>query len=348
MTTEAQTTATESWLNDPWLEGANIDTAGWTPERKAALAKKQGRRQSIYEHDSEGDLRPEIIRSERDELISLLADPEVKAELARRDPQFAQRYEEGQIEAVVTEFRKANPDYLRTDRNADAVIQGLGRKYLGKHKDWLSNDEVSAELYKLGKFTVDELTAQFKRCFRAGVVDVPKGKTRPLSKHEEADVVSLVRCGDPSNAVVAYLTYAFGGRLPEVDYSSPRDLLRKHPEVARAAAIFVWKTSKPGLDPEQFAEFERDRLSHIAMPTVTLIEQAYEEWMENRPRRSYLFQSTSQPTAPEEHEPQPKIDYDSMPDEQLDWHLAQARAQAIKDRSAAAVQQARRAAEGRL
>lgn len=198
----------ENWLNDPWLKDANLDTSAMSSEDKAALAAKQGRKQSVFETGNVwgANLVPEVIKSESEELREMLADPEIRKELAERDPVFAQKYEEEQIEAVVTEFRRANKDYLPTDRNSETVIQSLARKHL--QKDWLDTEAAASELFKLGKWTVAELTAQFKQCLRAGAVDIPRGRTRPLSRAEEADVISLVRCNDLDNAIVQFITYS--------------------------------------------------------------------------------------------------------------------------------------------
>jgi hypothetical protein len=295
-----------NWLDDPWLKGANLDTSGMSSEDKAALAAKQGRKQSIFET---GDVWganpvPEVIKSESEELREMLSDPEIRRELAERDPVFAQKYEEEQIEAVVTEFRRANRDYIPTDRNSETVIQALARKYL--QKDWLSNDEAAASLFKLGKWTVAELTAQFKQCLRAGAVDIRRGTTRQLSTDEKADVISLIRIGDLNNAIVQFITYAFGGNLPHSDYADPRDLMKRHPALARQAVEFVWYHTKPGLDPVEFNQFKTERLTHIQIPTLGLVEQAWSEWQDSRTnqrRYPHLFGGKSQ--AESEPEPQP-------------------------------------------
>src|SRR5665213_1067169 len=113
----------QSLLDDPFYgPDVNLDMAGFSPELREKLRPTK--------KDDWGDLVPEIVRSPREEYAAMLADPDVRKEIAERDPAFAERYAEEEAERVVVEFRRANPGYLKTQRNADRVVGALAKRHL--------------------------------------------------------------------------------------------------------------------------------------------------------------------------------------------------------------------------
>src|SRR5665213_2826861 len=195
----------QSLLDDPFYgPDVNLDMAGFSPELREKLRPTK--------KDDWGDLAPEIVRSPREEYAAMLADPDVRKELAERDPAFAGRYADEQMESIVAEFRRMNPSYLKTAKNAGVVIGGLAKRYLGK--DWLDNDDAMAELYSIGKWTTAELTGEYQRAASSGLLDVPVGTAKPLSRREELDVIATLRSAGTEAALTTYLKYAIGGTLP--------------------------------------------------------------------------------------------------------------------------------------
>ena len=303
----------DDFLDDPFLTAdTNLDTSGMSAELIAKMNAKFGRAPRRQEDGF--DLRPQVLRSPAEEYRAMLQDPEIRKELAERDPAFADRFEAEEIDRIVTEFRQRNPDYLKTTKNAHVVIQSLAKKYLGK--DWLDQDEAAAELWRAGKWSVDELTNQFKSCLRAGLLDVRRGTAKSLSESEELEVVALIRIGNLPAAIVRFVELSFSGKLPA--YQSAEKFLAQQPELASQAAIFVWFNSQPSrLDVDEFKRFQSEKLSGVRLLTYQLVDQAWGEWRkENKP--SYLFPNGINP------EPSTREDLDDLSTQEIEDRYQQA------------------------
>lgn len=314
-------TPQEEFLNDPFLgPDVCLDTSGMSRDTIAKMNSKLGR--EPRRQDDGFGLRPEVIRSPTEEYAAMMRDPEVRKELAERDPGFAEKYEESEREKVVAEFRHRNPDYLKTSRNASTVIQSLAKKVLGK--DWLDIEEAQHELWLAGKFTVPGLTAEFKKCLRAGLLDVPRGTAKELSEADELEVIAKIRVGDTSGAIIRYVELAFSGRLPE--YKSAESFLRRQPELASSAALFVWANNQPSLDLEDFKRFQNEKLSGVRLLTYHLIDGAWAEWKKEN-RRSHLFPNGMNPAPPA------REDLDDLSTEEINDRYTQAVRQFRRDRN---------------
>jgi hypothetical protein len=318
MSTTPRTTP-DDFLDDPWLTAdTNLDTSGLTPEQRAAYSARFGRKDPYA--DSFDGLSPQVVTNAID-YEAMLNDPTVRAELAERDPQFAARYEQEQIEVVVAEFRRQNPGYLKTEQNARTVIQGLAQQYLGK--DWLDNEEAIQELHRMGRWTVAELTAQFESCLKAGRLDVPKGQAKELTREQKLEVVAAIRESHPEVAIIRYLQFALGGKLP-YKFHEPGKFMATYPKLCNQASLFVWQNMRADVDPEEFAQFYKDRLAGAALLSVEFIDQAWEAWQKTR-RKSALF------GAVDNLRQQPE-DLDSLSDAELNRRLEQARREALRSR----------------
>lgn len=313
--TQPQESAENEFLNDPFLDGTtNLDTSGMSAETVAKMNEKFNRVEK--KRDDGFGLNPEIIRDPAEEYRAMLQDPEVRKELAARDPEFAKRYEKEEIKRVVAEFRRKSPSYLMTDHNADTVIQSLAKSETGT--DWLSNDAAAALLWRSGKWTVDKLTTEFRRCLQAGALDVPRGTAKVLSETEELRVIARLRTGDIPGAILLFVELSFAGRLPA--YRSAERFLAEQPELASKAALFVWANNQPSLNLEEFEQFQNEKLSGVRLLTYDLIDRAWNGWQTGKMLTNlYPNANGSNPqlTGPE--------DLDDLSDEELDRRLLQAR-----------------------
>jgi hypothetical protein len=273
--------------------------------------------------DDWGDLVPEIVRSPQEEYSAMLNDPKIRAELAERDPAFAERYAEEEAERIVVEFRRANPGYLKTKRNADRVVGALAKRHLGK--DWLTRGDATTELFKAGHWSVEEITAEYQAALAAGELDVPRGTTKPLSRREELDVIATIRQQGPEAAIIAYLTHALGGELPRA-YRKTSDFLVDYPELATQASWFVWLNSRAAIDGETLAAFQ-SYFGNPELPTVAMLDGSWFEFSQ-LPQRKYpgLYGH-----AASEEEPEPE-DLENLSNEQLDRRILEARRAAQNQR----------------
>ncbi|MGC1871972.1 MAG: hypothetical protein WA700_13540 [Acidobacteriaceae bacterium] len=317
--TQPQESAENEFLNDPFLDATtNLDLSGMSAETVTAMNKKFNRVEK--KRDDGFGLNPEIIRDPREEYRALLADPDVRAELAQRDPTFAKRYETEEIERVVAEFRRKNPSYLMTDHNADTVIQSLAKSETGT--DWLSNDAAAALLWRSGKWTVDRLTAEFRKCLQAGLLDVPRGAAKILSETEELRVIARLRTGDIPGAILLFVELSFAGKLPA--YRSAEKFLAEQPELASKAALFVWANNQPSLNIEEFEQFQNEKLSGVRLLTYDMIDRAWNGWQTGQLLDNLYPNANGSNPQPTESE-----NLDDLSDQELDRRLLQAR----KDRA---------------
>jgi hypothetical protein len=312
----------EKFRREPFYMDSNIDVSGWSPERKQALAIAQGRKQPTRETGDDGfGLHPEIIRSPKDEFTEMMKDPSVRAELARRDPVFMEQYKADEAEEIMLAFRRLRPEYVRSQKNASAMFRTMAQKYLGK--DYLNNEETLGDLQEAGYWTVDKIDETYQALLRAGRLDVPPKTSRELTHEEKLDVIAAIRTGDVEYAVIQYVTYAFGGNLPE-DYLDPRDFLKKNASLASKAVLFCWFHLKAGtVDSDEFKEFHAKKLSRVPLLTVQLVEDAWRAWKETKKRPSFLFGTAV--SEPEPQTPQEPEDLDSLPDAEIDRRILQAR-----------------------
>lgn len=312
----------DEWLNDPFLD-ATTDVSNLTPEQKRKFRAKVGIPEP-RQHDELGDLNPYVISNAKQEYQDMLRDPAVRAELAQRDPKFAEQYQAEQIEAVVAEFRERNPEYLETARNAAAVIQPLARKYLRKYS--LDEQEAGEELYRAGHWTVKNLEAQYKACLKAGTLDVPKGHTKQLTDQEKLEVLAILRGGDDEGAVLRYLDLAFGGSIPQQGIRTPQQLMARYPDAFNEAAVFVWVNSRTDVTPDELRDFQREKLAQIPLLSIMLISQAWHEW--NKGRHTAKMQGA----VDRFRRTQQEEDLDSLSDAEIDRRLQQARREAMRVR----------------
>lgn len=259
---------------DKWLEGELLDLTS-LPESQQKLAANYRTPSTDAERwaDVFGGI-DDPLKGKRQADIEL--DPEIYEELARRDPAFKRQLDDQKIEAITLEFTESNPDYLSTEANYDKVV-----RYIRKHqlKDpGVPLDDIVSVAYANNLWTVRNLTVVFKTLVREGVMEMPKGKTKPLSKDEGLDVLAMVRQGDVEGAILQFITYAFGGSLPR-KYRDPREFLRDNAALASEAAEWVFfQSNAHTIDANEWKQFRKARLAGRQMLTYKVIEDAWNEW----------------------------------------------------------------------
>jgi hypothetical protein len=203
-------------------------------------------------------------------------DTDTQNELAKRDPNgFGVKLAEIRQEQVVNAFKAANPKYIASAKNYDAMFRYIRDKQLKDPN--LDLDDVDDEAYAKGFWTVDNLTAVFKHLSAKGRLEMPAETTKVLNREEMLDVISCVRTGDLQGAIVAFIAHSFGGKLPQ--YSSARDLFSRYPDLASNASKFVYFHANGTISQADWQAFEKEKLAGVPMLTVKLIETAYNDWV---------------------------------------------------------------------
>jgi hypothetical protein len=246
----------------------------------------------------------------------LALDTATQDELARRDPQFAKRLAEVRQEEVVTAFKAANPTYVANEKNQKTVYKFIRDNQLQDSN--LDLDDVDDAAYEAGLWTPENLTAIFKHLASKGRLEMPAQIAKALNREEMLDVIACVRTGDLQGAVVAFIEYSFGGKLPH--YSSARDLFSRYPRLASDASKFVYFHSVGTISQADWQAFEREKLANVPILTVRLIETAYNDWVVlrelNRDSKAADAVVSAPPPAEEE-------DLDSLSDEELNARIVQ-------------------------
>jgi hypothetical protein len=288
-------------LNDPWAEGVNLDLSGFNLAHAASVPDDDGTDPVLGNRLTSSG--PQALKIKK---LLENPDPELIAELSERDPKFKAYFIEDLTKRVGAEFRAKNPTYQTTDRNTSTLLKFLGKRHL-EASEFLDDDAIMDTLAEQGFFTADNLTAAYQSLLTTGKLDVPAGQTRSLTKQERLDVLSMIRTGEVENAVVQFVVYSFGGRLPK--FESQRDFLRSHPKLASEAAMWVWANNRTDVTPQMFREFRTQKLDHLSVLTIALINSAWEEFREDRKAIAQ-----QEPPAPELS----RSDIDDLPDAEFE------------------------------
>lgn len=250
------------FLCDPFISEAT-DISRRTPEERAAFCRYFGLA-SPERDDGFGSLQPDIIRSSRHEYAEMLNDPEIRKELAERDPTWKGRYEQETIEAIVHQFRLENPKYKPTTRNKYAVFTWLTKKYLNG-VDWYNTDEAALKLLQAGHLSTQTLREAYIALRDSGQLrDTPDGEYKALSAEEQIQVIALLRTGHPDRAIDQFMQFALANNRKT--YKTVAEFFARNPELASRASLFVWRHMQPDLSDEEFSQFERMALAGEASP----------------------------------------------------------------------------------
>ncbi|WP_263373910.1 hypothetical protein [Granulicella aggregans] len=259
---------------DPFLEGANIDWRGLGISTAAKPTEDHG----FWNLDSDKQFKMPSVET-------MLRDPAIRRELARKDPEMAAALIDEKIGEAAEEFRLRNPEYMATDRNLSAIVLHLADRHLGR--TWLDEETAINRLYDSGHWTPGDLTSAYKSLLKAGKLDVPKGTRRALTEQEKLQLIAQIRMNDLESAVVNYVSWALNGA--SVEYDSPTDFLARNPELSSEAAQFAWYHAHAGeVDAATFREFQKEKLVGHRILTVHLLDKAWEAWKSAR-KYSALF-----------------------------------------------------------
>jgi hypothetical protein len=234
----------QPWLDDPFVD-ANFD---WRQlrdeEQQRAFRRHFGLSEPAHNDDPFAVNEPPPPGSLRKQLISLANEPEVRQELAKRNPLAWARNEAETVEEVIHEFRKATPDFKKSRQNERELIKFLCDKHLDG-RDYGDSDRAALELLRAGAWSLESLQEAFQKCSAAGQLDMPEGRARELTQSERLGVIALLQAAGPGAAIERYVGLSMAV-LPE--FMSPHDVViwrAEHPDVNNNAVAFVFKHSRP-------------------------------------------------------------------------------------------------------
>lgn len=293
-----------------WID-ETTDTRHMSKEaQKAAGYKAPKTTDESWEDEWGGVIRP----NKNMTVADIETDEETLNELARRDSKFRAKLDDVRMEETVDAFKKANPDYVVSEKNYETIIKYIRDRQLQDMNCPLEDADDAA--YAAGLWTVENLTQVFKYLASKGRLEMPKGKAKELSREDMLAVIANIRQHDPQAAVINYINRSFGGRFPK-EYSEVSDFLSAYPDLTSKAVWFVFDQLHAGeLTVEELAAF-KESMQRYALPTVRFLETALPKWQAAENVRTVF--APEQPVK-DEPAPQPKTqkDLESLSDAEID------------------------------
>ncbi len=266
------------WLDDPFLQDANLDTSCISPDLREKYYAKTGikdpnkRKPDPFDSVSDPFQARDTHKANYD---AMLRDPEILRDLAERDPNELTKWQDSVGEQVVAEFLRKTPHYMRTDSNRDAITRFLAKKFLDK--DWLDSEDAIRELVSHGSFTVENLGEAYRELLRRGKLDVPRGHFKQLNRREQLETIAIARQQGLPAGALHYLRIAVGDSLPDDDAGIAR-WRAENANVWNFCMMFVWFNSRPGISSENFDVFRQRVLSRYPMLDFDLIEKCWADF----------------------------------------------------------------------
>jgi hypothetical protein len=218
------------------------------------------------------------------QLKELLAHPprEVVEELAREtgNPKLISELADERAEEVVHEFRRRNPDYLRSDSNWRCIVETMAHNLLGE--DDMDPNEAQDLLIENGHWTLTNLEAAYKALDRVGALEYPANQSRPLTEAQRLRAEQLAANGDVLGGIVEYVK----GRISE-DAADQVAFTLADPlafttdpamrPILEEACWFCWEAYRKDYSPStERRQFLQDYCGGRFV-TVALLDAAWEE-----------------------------------------------------------------------
>ena len=227
-------------------------------------------------------------------------DAEALTDLASADPEIAEQLEDRIAEDVAEKFLRSNPDYLRTDRNFQTILDFLTNRYLRREIDeFKTGDDAIRQLMRVGAWNPEGITNAYRQLLRQGSLVVPANQPRSLTDRELAQCAQLAANGDVIGAVCSYLQHrisedvadevSFSLMAPESFTSDPQ--FRPYID---EALLFAWENSRVDYSPNETRRgFLRNYIGGRFV-TIALLDAAWEACKKHEAdgSRDRLFNST--------------------------------------------------------
>jgi hypothetical protein len=218
------------------------------------------------------------------QLKELLANPprEVVEEIAREtgNPELISELVQDRAEEVAREFRRRNPDYLKSESNWRCIVETMAHNLLGG--DSMEPEEAQNLLIDTGHWTLANLEAAYKALDRVGALEYPANHSRPLTEVQRLRAEQLAANDDVLGGIVKYVN----GRISEdaadqvafsladpIEFTSDPAMR----PILEEACSFCWEAYRKDYSPSaQRRQFLRDYCGGRFV-TVALLDAAWEE-----------------------------------------------------------------------
>lgn len=270
----------------------------------------------------ENDVSPSV--QLRAAVTKILRSDEGRRELSERDPKWRSAYLDNILEQVALEFRRRTPDYLKSDHNLEVLSWWLQKHYL--NRDDLDFDDASRALFEIDKFTPETLQEAYRACLAEGLLQVPKGQIKPLSKQDELSVIAEAQMSGPAEAIVKYIELAMGELPNGASAADVSNFRANNPRVCNQGTLFVFRnTHGYALSEGEWSDFAETVSARSPLLTFQMLVDAYAEFR-RATKSSALFPNGRVAAAQETTNP------DDMTNEELAAAILAQRRAAVRQR----------------
>lgn len=215
-------------------------------------------------------------------------------------------------EKVVLEFKRANPEYLPTQANYEAITATLSFNALPESDQHGDSDDIVDRLIAGGYWTIGNLEACYRELNRQGLLDVPAGEPRNLSERERLRVSRMAQAGRIEEAIGEYLRCSLDGDEPTLELVNDP----KYRGLCDDAVYTVWEETQLDFVPTGSRKAYLLRFAGNRPLTIPLLREAWKSCMasERRSERGQLLNSIEQ----QQQTPPTPAEIDNLKDDEVE------------------------------
>jgi hypothetical protein len=259
------------------------------------------------------DWRDTALSASATALRQFVQDPDVEAlervgaETGHED--FRAEVRDRRGETVADSFKRANPEYLPTDKNYNLILRTLAFNALPNADGDLR--DIQADLIDAGFWTVPNLTATYRALQNEGMLEVAAGTARQLSSSERLKVMRMAQSGRTDAAIGDYLRYALDGEEPTLDMVTDP----AYSPLCNEAVLYVFEAAEIDYSPTEERRAFLLRYAANRPLTIALLSQAWQLCKQHE--ASYARQEIISQVRPETQPPTER-EIDALDDNQID------------------------------
>ena len=200
------------------------------------------------------------------------------------NPELANQIAEQRTSDIAYQFINANPSYVPSDGNFEAVVEKLCFMHNQLPLARIDPAQASTELYLRGLWTVENLQAAFNELVEGGALEMPEGHLyNPTPKQLRRCELLATVPGRLGEAIENYCRFRIGEDIYDsMTVAEKEDVLTDpaYRELFLEAATWAFKQIEPNVTDEAI-EFIIPRLQG-RYPTVAVFKAIYEQYLKRQ------------------------------------------------------------------
>ncbi len=198
------------------------------------------------------------------------------------NPELADQIAQQRTSAIAYQFINANPSYVPSDGNFDAIVEKLCFDHNQLPLARIDSAQASIELYLLGLWTVENLQAAFNELVEGGALEMPEGYLRNLTAQQLHECELLAATNRLDEAIGAYLRFRIGEDICDcMTRNEIKDVLTNpaYRDLRFEAAVWGFTQIQPdAVVDDAFIEFAKPYLKG-RYPQASLLKTIYQQYL---------------------------------------------------------------------